>query len=849
MTIHVARDYPSATTGYFGLSGIFYFFTPFLYNLAIFLNRVLGYSVVGQTGFNINSTNSQTFTYSANTAIAAASSGQILPQSTINVGSTTGFPASGTIYVNTSNGVQIVKYSGTTATTFTNCSGGTGTMTAGITTTTSGIQTLPTATINVTGNPITLGFPTSGTIYVITSAGPQIVNYTNITSSSFTGCTGGTGNTSAGGAVSSSGGAVVCGQNKILTGSGSSSAPWTITTTFPHGMTTGDYTQITSGSTINTSIVPSYQVQVIDPYTLVLLGSVGGAYTINTAAIQPAGMLIASGTALGGTGASINFAGAPSIYAVQIPTSIRTVVSGAAPTQGDVGRLLVLKSSSYPTKNSGIFKISTVNTATNSYTVDYRSSDTPPPESGTLDWAIYEIETQASNYLQLPDFNRSNYAITGATNTTPIQITYNVNTLTGFQTGQKVTISGVLGNTAANGTWTITSTGSNTMLLNASSGNGTYTANTGTVTRTGYTGGQGLSYNSKIILQSPHSAGWQVRLAVEQYNIPSVTPYTSISVGYGGTSTGDWVAGGITTHTGAFLDQNPAAAGPYQYTYTGSADSTNAPRLTIIGDDTGQSVFIYARAQTGGSNGLTTFGIPNNEPSPPPANSNRIFCYGGNTGASPGYGGIQMRGGINANLGLSYRDTNPELCMIAGWANLDGVSGTSPVYSANAGDCPFTGTTEVLPWELWAACSTDPQLNLPFPSGGATVWSLNQRFMGTAPYLRQGRTNFGTFTLSTDSTATSSITAATSASPIQITTSAINALTTGQTVVITGVTGNLAANGTWVITVIDNTHFTLNNSTGSGSYAGGGTVQGTPRWLHLQNGIYLQWNGAGGLTP
>jgi len=86
-------------------------------------------------------------------------------------------------------------------------------------------------------------------------------------------------------------------------------------------------------------------------------------------------------------------------------------------------------------------------------------------------------------------------------------------------------------------------------------------------------------------------------------------------------------------------------------------------------------------------------------------------------------------------------------------------------------------------------------------------------------------------------------------SPIQITTSAINALVTGQTVVISGVTGNTAANGTFVITVIDNTHFTLNGTTGNGAYGAGGTGNGTQQWLHLQNGIYLAWNGASGLTP
>lgn len=62
------------------------------------------------------------------TSISPASSGQTLPQSTINVNNTTNFPTSGTIYVSTASGTQVVKYNGTTASAFLNCTGGSGTM-------------------------------------------------------------------------------------------------------------------------------------------------------------------------------------------------------------------------------------------------------------------------------------------------------------------------------------------------------------------------------------------------------------------------------------------------------------------------------------------------------------------------------------------------------------------------------------------------------------------------------------------------------------------------------------------------------------------------------------------------
>jgi len=68
---------------------------------------------------------------SENTTIAAASNGQTLPQATINVVSTAGFPSSGTIAVVTTAGTVPVNYTGITPISFTGCTGGTGTMSTG----------------------------------------------------------------------------------------------------------------------------------------------------------------------------------------------------------------------------------------------------------------------------------------------------------------------------------------------------------------------------------------------------------------------------------------------------------------------------------------------------------------------------------------------------------------------------------------------------------------------------------------------------------------------------------------------------------------------------------------------
>jgi hypothetical protein len=63
---------------------------------------------------------------------------------------------------------------------------------------------------------------------------------------------------------------------------------------------------------------------------------------------------------------------------------------------------------------------------------------------------------------------------------------------------------------------------------------------------------------------------------------------------------------------------------------------------------------------------------------------------------------------------------------------------------------------------------------------------------------------------------------ASNAAPIVITSSA-HGLSTGARVTITGVAGNTAANGTFVITKITSSTFSLDGSTGNGQWTSGGT--------------------------
>lgn len=66
------------------------------------------------------------------------------------------------------------------------------------------------------------------------------------------------------------------------------------------------------------------------------------------------------------------------------------------------------------------------------------------------------------------------YNVQGATNATPIEIT--AASGGSWATGDVISINSVGGNTAANGTWIITNTGTNTFTLDGSVGSGTYTS-------------------------------------------------------------------------------------------------------------------------------------------------------------------------------------------------------------------------------------------------------------------------------------------------------------------------------------------------------------------------------------
>lgn len=153
-------------------------------------------------------------------------------------------------------------------------------------------------------------------------------------------------------------------------------------------------------------------------------------------------------------------------------------------------------------------------------------------------------------------------AITGATNATPIVITVVGH---GYATGNSVRITGVLGNTAANGTWTITSTGTDTFSLNTSVGNGAYTSG-GTSTLL-----TGVVYDVTLATGTIQTNG---TISLTDARTFVKMPTALVFRRQGGTSTTDWTVAGTTNHSPSETNHQLGVASVSYSSGTGTAAIT-----------------------------------------------------------------------------------------------------------------------------------------------------------------------------------------------------------------------------------------------------------------------------------
>lgn len=114
-------------------------------------------------------------------------------------------------------------------------------------------------------------------------------------------------------------------------------------------------------------------------------------------------------------------------------------------------------------------------------------------------------------------------------------------------------------------------------------------------------------------------------------------------------------------------------------------------------------------------------------------------------------------------------------------------------------------------------------------------------------YAIVGYGNGAPGTLSGDMSDAASTVAASSGSPAEITTSAANTFTTGETVLIQGAT-DTAIDGMWTVTVIDSTHFTVPIASTMTVSTPQGIAQAQPPDSDIATAVSAIWNNVAGIT-
>lgn len=179
------------------------------------------------------------------------------------------------------------------------------------------------------------------------------------------------------------------------------------------------------------------------------------------------------------------------------------------------------------------------------------------------------------------------------------------------------------------------------------------------------------------------------------------------------------------------------------------------------------------------------------------------FAYGAGTGKYTQSAGVYT---------YAVGDQNQPVNILYEWNDTTGV--TSHTYDCAAFDSTY-GLTAKATATTTTSAATLSSLHLNRLSCGPVVGAVGYAFWKDGAWLG-----------STDAATTLSVSGATNATPIVVTTTTNHGLQPGAIVTIANVTGNTAANGTWVVLKNPSptpTTFAI-ATTGSGAYAGGGTV-------------------------
>lgn len=389
-----------------------------------------------------------------------------------------------------------------------------------------------------------------------------------------------------------------------------------------------------------------------------------------------------------GTKAGINL-GAQREFYVSIPVSVRTV------TSADVGRILVLRSTSFPTFNSGCFIIVGLDAASNSYVIDYRTlGDLPPVEAAdSLPWYIYEKDVSCPVSGGTNGKTSAEYRSDGTSNTprvvlqSPHALAWQVRICNEGSGDINVTVPTTsvavgFGGTAA-GDFPVGGLHTHAPMWFNSSG-------------AQYLGGApGMSDGGGAV-------GTQFRVTMIGGDDGYGAAVFARRPGNGTQPTGLVCVFGLPYNEPLPLPANPAA------------------RLYTIGT---------------GFSGSDGFG------------AREINDMGLQAGV---ISSIINANNVSQGMSVAAFGT-PVVCAASFWAYISGGGQNSgPQLDGSATDTPFINTTELLPLDLVQGTLIGWNTGAFIGGSSTPAYSLAPRLMGTIPYIFEGRANFGDFSPSTD---------------------------------------------------------------------------------------------------
>ena len=394
--------------------------------------------------------------------------------------------------------------------------------------------------------------------------------------------------------------------------------------------------------------------------------------------------------------------------------------------------------------------------------------------------------------VQAPGATGTSAGFNNPSNTSPIVITSPNH---GLVTGEVVQVSGVTGNTAANGIWTITVLTANTFSLNGSVTNGF-----------SFGGGTWTAINDITMPIQLAGAGTS-----QQFVTVGSGSVLDLSGQMTGTTGSQLTKEGLGTLI--LTNNNSGYVGPFTVDHdAGAVQITNSASLGGATTSTVEKLVLTGAATT-------------------PLDTSFALSYGTGVGSTTG--------------AIAYTGTTADAAAVQAALNgltaINSSGGSVQVYQINttgpnteAFFITFTGTfagTNVTQAVTASVTQGPGSFSSVFPSTTGGLPSPYVVTVGNNSELQLSNLSTGAITGATNPTT----------GPIVIK-SVANGLSSGQVVSISGVLGNTAANGLFTITVVDANDFSLNGTVGNGVYTGGGVWSAA-----VANPLHLNGFGPGNL--